>query len=343
MLTGTSCQRVPQTASQHDTQPANNSYNSIYYWKTTFALNATEKSFLEEYHIRRLYLRLFDVIPAEKNDPLNQSFGFEAIPNATIAFLETIPQNIEVVPVVYITIDALRLMQNSDNDYAGLLTERVMNMADFHDLGPIHEVQLDCDWTRQTQDSFFALCQQFKEKLKPYSIELSCTIRLWQLRSACPPVDRGVLMLYNTGDLTKESTSNAILDLDDIQVFLKGKDYNLPMSLAYPVFSWNVWFRNGQYLGLFHGLDLNDTSLYQAAESPWYIIQRDHKAEQRELLKGDRLRHEQISFSELQQLDSLVRQKHPSFNDAPVILYHLDSANLSHYSPDEIRQIYNRH
>lgn len=130
MLTGTCCQRVPQTASQHDTQPANNSYNSIYYWKTTFALNDTEKSFLEEYHIRRLYLRLFDVVPAEKNDPMNQSFGFEAIPNATIAFLNTIPQNIEVVPVVYITIDALRLMQNSDYDYAGLLIERVMNMAD---------------------------------------------------------------------------------------------------------------------------------------------------------------------------------------------------------------------
>ena len=93
--------------------------------------------------MKRLYLRLFDVVPTEKNAKNN--FNFEAVPNATIAFRTAMPDDVEVIPVVYITIDALRLMSHSDENYPGLIAERVMHIADFHELGNIHEVQLDCD------------------------------------------------------------------------------------------------------------------------------------------------------------------------------------------------------
>lgn len=288
--------------------------NGIYYWKTVFDLNETERNFLKEHQVKRLYLRLFDVVPAEKN--LTNTFDFEVVPNATIAFRTAMPDDVEIIPVVYITVDALRLMSHSNEDYAGLIAERVMHITDFHELGNISEVQLDCDWTQQTQDVYFALCQAVKDKLKPHGIQLSCTIRLWQLASACPPVDRGVLMVYNTGDVTNPKTQNSILDLGDVKAYLNGKPYDLPLDFAYPTFSWYVWFHDNTYRGLFH--DQPDASLLES---------------------GDAVRYEQVGVNDLLSLDSLVRLKQ-SADNASIILYHLDSANLSNYSTDEIRQIY---
>ena len=294
--------------------------NGIYYWKTVFNLNETERNFLNEHQVKRLYLRFFDVVPADRANPSNYRIQYEAEPNATLVFRDTMPENVEIVPVVYITIDALRLIIGSRYDYAGLITERILNMADFNELGTIKEVQLDCDWTQQTQDGYFAFCQAVKDKLKPYGIQLSCTIRLWQLACTCPPVDRGVLMLYNTGSVTNPNARNSILDLNDVSAFFRDKAYGLPLDYAYPTYSWYVWFRDDQYMGLFHDLPENDT-LIQAS---------------------DVVRHEQVSFEELQALDSLVRLRMPEANSASVILYHLDSTNLSNYTTDEIRQIYHR-
>jgi hypothetical protein len=319
-LAGVGCTPTPQAGKQQNvTTEQRSPSNGIYYWKTVFQLNETERDFLEEHHVKRLYLRFFDVVPADKS--IKSDFDFEAVPNATIAFKDAVPDNVEIIPVVYITIDALRLIIGSRYDYAGLITERILNMADFNELGAIKEVQLDCDWTQQTQDGYFALCQAVKDKLEPYGIQLSCTIRLWQLACACPPVDRGALMLYNTGSITNPNTQNSILDLNDVSVFLKDKAYGIPLDYAYPTYSWYVWFRNNQYMGLFHELPENDTMI-QAS---------------------DVVRHEQVSFDELRALDSLVRLRMPEADSASVILYHLDSTNLSNYTTDEICQIYHCH
>lgn len=294
-------------AKQHDKG------NGIYYWKTVYELNDTERAFIKEHQIKRLYLRLFDVVPADQ-DPL---CDFEVVPNATIAFREPMPEGVEIVPVVYITLDALRLINSPKHNYAEIITQRILNMADFNDFGNIHEVQLDCDWTQQTQDAYFDFCQAVKDLLEPYGIQLSCTIRLWQLSCACPPVDRGVLMLYNTGNITNPETHNSILDLTDVQTYLKGKTYGLPLDFAYPTYSWYVWFHNDTYKGLFH----------------------DQPSD--EIEAGDIARYENVEFQTLQSLDSLVRLRLPD-NNASIILYHLDSANLSNYTTDEIRQIYSR-
>ncbi len=318
MLVGVGCAPTPQAKDQ---QPKGVSIayfaqgNGVYYWKTVFELNDFERDFLTEHQVKRLYLRFFDVVPADPSSPSNYHINYEAVPNANLLFHDSMPEGIEIVPVVYITIDALRLINSSYSDYSRLITERILNMADFHDLGVIHEVQLDCDWTQQTQEGYFRLCEAVRDKLKPYGIQLSCTIRLWQLACACPPVDRGVLMLYNTGNLTHPNTQNSILDLDDVKTYLKGKPYGLHLDFAYPTYSWYVWFRDNTYMGLFH-------------EQPDQVMG-----------PGEVLRHEQVSFEELRELDSLLRLKLPS-DSASIILYHLDSANLSNYTPDEIRQIY---
>ena len=54
-----------------------------------------------------------------------------------------------------------------------------------------------------------------------------------------PPVDYGVLMIYNTGDPQQFMEKNPILDIRDVQPYLRYlADYPLPMAAAYPVFQW---------------------------------------------------------------------------------------------------------
>ena len=330
-------QQPEETMKTEPRQPSN----------SVFDLNETEGNFLEEHRVKRMYLRLFDVVTADKNTPSDFRIKYEAVPNATMVFREPMPEGVEIVPVIYITIDALRLIIDSKKDYAGLITERILNMADFNDLGTIQEVQLDCDWTQQTQDGYFAFCQAVKDKLEPLGIQLSCTIRLWQLACACPPVDRGVLMLYNTGNIANPNTQNSILDLNDVKTYLKGKPYDLPLDFAYPTYSWCVGIRNGQFLGLFHDLELTNNSLYSSGEfenyisgDTYFLVVQDHIAEGHQLLKGDMLRYEYVSVAQLSRLDQLIREKFALADSASIILYHLDSANLSNYTANEIRQIY---
>ncbi len=315
MLAGVGCAPTPQAEKQKETTTLRTSANGIYYWKTTFALNETEKAFLKDHEVNRLYMRLFDVVPDNEGVNIN-GFVYDVVPNATITFTQAVPEGLEVVPVVYITIDALRKMAGREAEFAQLITERVMHIADFHELGVIHEVQLDCDWTQLTQESYFVLCEKTSEQLHKLGVQLSCTIRLWQLSLPAPPVGRGVLMLYNTGALASVNTTNSILDNNDVKPYLKNKTYALPLDYALPTYEWYVWFRNGQYQGILH--QFNDSLKLQ---------------------HGDSIRHDRVTFDEIMEVKQAVLEKQETQN-ASIILYHLDSANLSKYTNNEIDQMY---
>lgn len=313
LLVGVGCSPTRQAKHQRNETP----FNGIYYWKTTFALNETEQTFLKEHKVNRLYLRLFDVVESDESIQVND-FVYDVVPNATITFKQAAPKEMEIIPVVYITIDALRKMAGREEEFAQLITERVMHIADFHELGIIHEVQLDCDWTQRTQESYFHLCKKVSEQLKELNIQLSCTIRLWQLGLSAPPVDKGVLMLYNTGSIASPETSNSILDINDVKPYLKSSTYPLHLDYALPTYDWHVWFRNGQYQGLIH--HINDSL---------------------ELLPTDTLRHEHVTFDQIMEVKQAVVNQLRKQN-ANIILYHLDSANLSNYTSHEIDQIFSR-
>ena len=54
-----------------------------------------------------------------------------------------------------------------------------------------------------------------------------------------PPVDYGVLMLYNTGSPMNFQERNPVLDFRDVQPYLRRlEDYSLPLAAAYPVYRW---------------------------------------------------------------------------------------------------------
>ena len=315
--------------------------NSIYFWKTRFELGDYEQSFLKEHDIRRMYVRFFDV-----DDDTAWPYGQlnRIVPVATTQFITSKPDSVEIVPTVFITVRSISYIEHSEGgskEAAQKIVRRVLNMADYNDMGPVKEVQLDCDWTESTQNAYFSLCKEVGNLLHKEGIILSSTIRLHQLRTVAPPVDCGVLMLYNTGSLQSVSETNSIISRNEVAKYLRNKkmNYALPLDFAYPTYRWGLVFRDATFCGILHKSDFSDQSLYTPQEDGTYMVARHHEVDGEFLTSGMSIRVENAPVATILEVKTLVDK---SFPDMPHsnILYHLDSLNLTKYTPDEITSIY---
>lgn len=216
--------------------------NAVYYWRTDLRLDSTEKAFLQQYHINKVYCRYFDVV---MNDE-----GTEPKPNATISFSDTLPSDIEMIPTVYITEDC---MHQKHEGLAEKIVKRIQQMNETNDIPGVREIQIDCDYTSKSRKTYYEFLKEVKQVWKK---SLSTTIRLHQLSMEVPPVDYGALMVYNTGDPRNWEERNPILDYRDVYPYLKQLDkYQLPLATAYPVFQ---WIRNIQGVRLEHTVEAED-------------------------------------------------------------------------------------
>lgn len=216
--------------------------NGVYYWRTDLHLDSTERAFLKQHHINKVYCRYFDVVMSDD--------GTEPKPNATIAFTDTLPAGIKLIPTVYITEDC---MHKPHKDLAEKLVKRIMQMNETNHIGNVHEIQIDCDYTSKSRATYYQFLEQVRHHLSPTSYHLSTTIRLHQLSMPVPPVDYGVLMVYNTGDPRKWQERNPILDYRDVYPYLnKLAQYQLPLAAAYPVYQ---WIRNIQNVRIEHTVE----------------------------------------------------------------------------------------
>lgn len=282
---------------------------AIYHWKTTYNPTDYELRWLRDHHVQRLYLRLFDVDVYD-----NDAYG-NAAPIATTRFLQPLPDDMEIVPVIYITNEAMDRMWGYR--VAELIAERVAKMADCNGF-ELKELQVDCDWTERTKSDYYYFCRYLRECLHQKGVRLSSTVRLHQVDTTLADlaVDGKVLMLYNTGDLRSPHTENSILDYADVKPYLRRIDASMldSMDFAWPVFGWGVAFDSA---GNFQRL------------VPSSALSTDTSA---------RLREEWGRVEEIQ----LLQRRLPMRDNHTTILYHLDSLNLSKYTYDEIEEIYSR-
>ena len=205
--------------------------NAVYFWRTDLRLDSTEWAFLQRYQINKVYCRYFDVVIGEE--------GAEPKPNATIAFSCTLPDSIELIPTIYITEDC---MHQAHQGLAEKIVKRIRQMNETNDIKHVSEIQIDCDYTSKSRKNYYEFLKEVKQA---WGQTLSTTIRLHQLSMEAPPVDYGVLMIYNTGDPRKWEERNPILDIRDVQPYLKRLDsYPLPLAAAYPVYQWVRTIRN---------------------------------------------------------------------------------------------------
>ena len=306
-----SCNQCKNTSEQKEFMETERTivHNSIYHWRTTFALDSAERTFIEHHNIDRIYLRMFDVA-------LEQNYETalpEIVPIATTLFADTVPANCEVVPVVYITLKALKAMWGKEAEYANLIIERIKAMCSYNNCGAIKELQLDCDWTQTTKVNYTKLCGIMKDSLRKENIALSITVRLHQLQEDPPPATRAVLMLYNTGALKDFETHNSILDIEDVKPYVKTMVYPIPLSYAYPFFSWGVKFKDQEFVAIVSAQDSVNS-------------------------KDEYIRVERASHTEIAAVKELI-ESNLGKPQGGNILYHLDHTQLKNYTNYEINQI----
>ena len=148
-------------------------------------------------------------------------------------------------------------------------------------------------------------------------MKLSVTVRLHQMREEAPMADRGVLMLYNTGSLRSAKTRNSILDISDIEPYLRKRNYPFPLDYAYPTFGWGVVFKEGRFSHL--------VTNYDGVE----------------LGEGETMRVERPTAEEILEVKRRVTKAFGKPHQANII-YHLDSNQLNNYTDDEINEIFAR-
>lgn len=310
-------------ASDRCTPPHSQECNGIYYWKTVLKLDSAERDFLRRNDVRRAYVRFFDVVAD------TSPFALESLkPNATLLVVDSIPVP-QIVPVVYITDEAIRRMKDRESHWAEMIVNRVRNMSTYNGFGLPSEIQLDCDWTQSTDSIFFRLCRYVKNEMLQIKDEalVSSTIRLHQLSQQTPPVDYGVLMLYNTGDFSDADTENSIISADDVRPYMEYlAHYPLHLDLAYPAYKWNLLFRRGKFVGILRDT-LPDGITAKCGLNKVRLIHDTTLGDTR-LLADDVVRQEWASPEAVDKVNRLV-EKEMKGRIHSNILYHLDSKILN--------------
>lgn len=321
-------------AAKHE--PPKPSENGIYYWKTIFSLTDWDKDFLREHQLEKMYLRLFDVVYE-----LDYDDEKKAVPSATVRFADrysynVIPDSLEIIPVIYITQDAIL----HDHDFAKNLYERVKSMALSNGFDGFKEIQLDCDWTKESKAPFFALCKQLDELLHADNRQTSATIRLHQLRDDAPPVDKGVLMVYNTGSIYDAKSENSIVDADHVRPYFKSKvNYPLPLKVAFSTYGWSrVFDDDGKFVCLLHTTEFNDTTVFKTLGKNRLEVRDYICIEGNTLPPGYIIIREYSPIVELLEVKKIVYDNITSTINGNII-YDLDRQSLSDYSSTDINEI----
>lgn len=310
---------------------------AIYYWRTILEVDSIERVFLQKNCVGRAYVRFFDIVADQSPNAIDS-----VVPNATVQFKDTLPVK-DIIPTIFITQDAIAKMHSDEDAWAEKIVKRIFNMCSYNDLEQPKEVQLDCDWTHNTQNVFFSLCKAVKQELRKRNpkAKLSATIRLHQLPEAVPPVDYGVLMLYNTGSFMNYDEHNSIISVENIRPYMVYlADYSLHLDYAYPIFSWNLVYNNERHFkGLINsGPALPDNILNNISGNN-YEVSKDTIINNVYLHKGDFVRKEDAPFKTLMEVKQLIEENCVN-EDYSIILYQLDKKNIINYSDYEFKQIY---
>ena len=307
---------------------------SFYYWKSGFRLTSAEREAVKQLDVKKLYVKFFDVDWSEQKQ--------SAEPVAKSIFHESPPQSISITPVVFITQEPLLKLDTTSlnrlaTNIAGLLSSITAN----NKLILSQEIQLDCDWSAKTKGAYFHLLKKIKEQPFFQRKILSVTVRLHQLKflsqNGVPPVEKGLLMCYNMGNLRNAKTANSILEEDELKKYISHlQNYPLPLDIAVPIFDWYILFDGNLYKGLLRDFKPSAT----LAKKHRIHFERDTTIDGYSFRSGQWIRHEKSEAEVIKACAERISKKLKS-KELTVILYHLDQGNLSNYHQNELESFYN--
>lgn len=332
-------------------QPKRTIERGFYYWKSKLQLGSTELNSLQQLKAKWLYVKFFDVSLA------SDGTGAAPVARLTADSLTTAQlknNRVEIVPVIFITNETL---QQSDSAGTRQLAKNIITLLGHisKQLQQEHysELQIDCDWTQQTKVAYFFLLKELRKQMQQSTqfnnSLLSATIRLHQVKysskTGIPPVDKGLLMCYNMGNLKNPSTNNSIIEVDELKKYLGGlNSYPLQLNVALPLFEWWVLFRRNQFKGILQRIDpsILSNSICSKQNNRYHFLV-DTTINNIQFYKGDILRHEESTAAVLQQTAAYVAEKlSPVNQQTRILFYHFDSLLLSKHPTHELEALYSR-
>ena len=300
---------------------------SFYFWRTTFELNDAEIDALLYNNPEKLYVRYFDV---DVVDGVTQPVS----PITSRANIE----GYELVPVVYIK---NRVLEQLDTALAANVHRLVSQISRVQQIAPA-TIQFDCDWTEKTKEQYFQFIRQYKAISKQ---TISATIRLHQVkypeRTGVPPVDHGVLMYYNMGNIDA-GPQNSIYEKSIAAKYNSSiSSYPITLDVALPIFSWGLQIRDGkvrQLLNKIYFTHFENDSNFSIIKKNWYRVHRACFKAGYYFAENDVIKIENIAQQTLldmaNELDDKAGSKIRDF-----IFYDLDSANLAQYEKDIFKKV----
>lgn len=320
---------------------------NFYHWKTNFNLNEKSKKYLEELNSNTLYIRFFDVKWVEEEK--------KAFPFATVQY-GMYDTSYQIIPTVYITNEAISKTEGYQipklSSEIAKKIKRLCSNRFYQHAGKklIKEVQIDCDWSENTKSKYFELLNELKksDELKEIGvITFSATIRLHQVKypdkTGIPPVEKGMLMLYNMGDLQNIDAENSILDLEITKKYINHlDDYDLKCDIALPLYSWGVVFRDNKVVKLINNIkssDLVQHDKFELVKGTTFKAKESIYINKAFLYEGDILRIEEVHIDKLKSLMQII-SANANKKNFTVTFYHLDDKIIDSYSTNDLTSIF---
>ena len=295
----------------------------FYHWKSDFQLSEEQKTFLEDIKAEVLYIKYFDVVKD----------AYTAYPTAELDYISE--TDIPIVPTIYLTPNVF--YNQSEYDINSLADNCASKIKAIHpDDKEFFEIQIDCDWTKEIQEEYFQFLETLQDNF-PDEVVFSATVRLYQYKypdiNGIPPVDKGLLMYYNMGNLRDYDQNNSILNNGIGEQFLGFGKYPLPIDIALPNFKWALMYRGGEFERICHNFtktQLKDNELFLNTRNNWYIFKKDTVIDGTYFRFGDELRYESCSEKELLKAANLLK-KEINQEVTNVLIYDLQPYTPKHY------------
>lgn len=327
---------------------------AYYFWRNSTIVEGEEKAFLRKHAVTKLYAKCLDIdwnsihhaYPLTITNVHHIPYGFK--------YYDTL--NTRVVPVVFLT---NKTFQQIDSAEIPLLATHVLRkcIPGFDSLAiPQYgnypytvpeEVQIDCDWTTTTKEKYFYFLRCVRTQLDARAVTLSATIRLHQFKNphltGVPPVDRGMLMVYNISRLTEYTPVNSIYDQEKAApYFTRKKAYDLPLDIALPAYSWAIFFHHRKFSMIDNGLtrdSLDNMSFLRLAPNGFYQVTADTVLSGLYIRPGDEIKMEKIEEATLLQAAKMAGRA-INTDSFSVALFDLSTPEIKNYRHETIEQVY---
>ncbi len=316
----------------------------FYAWQSHYDVDDVKNQKLfQAFAGERLYLKMFEVTYDAKAGPI-------PISKTNVKLHDEFMSTAELVPCVFIEndvlskINPLQLKELADNII--FLVDKYINEELFESTASnknYNEIQLDCDWSKGNQEIYFDLIKLIKEKSqKP----VSCTMRLYPYKyrdqMGTPPVDRIMLLCYNLLNPTKNTDKNSILEIEELKKYIDfDTPYPVPVDVGLPAYSSGYRFDQQRFSGIFHEVPKGFEDIALATKDKLhFIVKKDTTINNKFFQKGERIKIERVSESDLLEAAQLV-SNHLKQSKMNVVIYHLDHEELNQYNHEVLDSVFN--